>query len=75
MDIHPSNDLHACKMKHEGDSESEIFQLVKYPFQYNLQARFIPYSRIDIMDIHPSNDLHTCKMNHEDDRESEIFLL
>ena len=29
MDIHPSNDLHTCKMEHEDDSESEIIQLVK----------------------------------------------
>ena len=42
MDVHPSNDLHTCKTGHEDDSESEIFQLVNYPFQYNLQARLIP---------------------------------
>ena len=27
MDIHPSNDVHTCKIKHEDDSENEIFQL------------------------------------------------
>ena len=42
MDVHPSNDLHTHKMEHEDDSESEIIQLVKYPFQYNLHARLIP---------------------------------
>ena len=29
MNIHPSTDLHACKMEHEDDSECEIIQLVK----------------------------------------------
>ena len=29
MDNHPSNDLQTCKMKHEGNSESEIFLLLK----------------------------------------------
>ena len=29
MDIHPSNDLHTCKMEHEDESECEIVQLVK----------------------------------------------
>ena len=29
IEIHPSNDLHTCKMEHEDDSEREIFQFVK----------------------------------------------
>ena len=32
MDVHPSNDLHTCKMEHEDDSESEIIQPSKIIF-------------------------------------------
>ena len=56
MDIHPSNDLHTCKMEHENDSESEIIPLVKYIFKlYDLQAGY------------PRNNMHTSKMKHEDE--------
>ena len=41
MDIHPSNDTHTCKMEHDDECESEIIQLLKKPFQYNLHARLI----------------------------------
>ena len=27
MDVHPSNNLHTCKMEHKYDSENEIVQL------------------------------------------------
>ena len=76
MEIHPSNDLHTCKMKHEDDSENEIFQLYNNFFSYvtNRLDRF-QYSRADIMDIHPSTDLHTCQMEHQDEIEYEIVQL
>ena len=41
MDVHPSNDLHTCKMKHEDNGESKIFQIVIFHIQYNLQTRLI----------------------------------
>ena len=70
MDIHPSNDLHICKMKHENDSESEIVQLMVY---FNLKTYILwsIYSRAEMKDNHPHYILNTCKMEHENDSQSE----
>ena len=75
MDVHPSNDLHTCKMECEDDSESEIIQLLNNLFSITYNLDRSKYSRADIVDVHPINDLNTCKMEHEDDSESEIIQL
>ena len=71
MDIHPSNNLHTCKIDHGVDSGNEIFKF-KITLIGNLHARLIPVKQ-NRHNGYSSKDLYTCKIEHGDDSENVIF--